>query len=244
MPPETLLLRNSAGPWPNPAAHRVSFSKFATPYSLLLQGHGWSRLFSKIPTLSSGKITRADVISCFTPSNDQAPDYEVAFIACMLWGFGVRNKSGPVKTWIGLQGKSFNSIMQNTETYLRTGHLGKAMVEIIKIDEIGTAFGSKILYFMGQALRAAPMPLVFDSIVCASLVAIFGSQKAKSLFGIQKGLPPSVSDVRGYVAYCEALNTWAKQLAPSCTADQLELYLFDDKKNLVRAYKAKGSPLG
>jgi len=251
----------------NPSSHLISFSRFQIPYTLLLAAHGWARLVKLLPSPMRTDITRGEVANCFLPAPGGAPDDEAGFIATMLWGYGVVNEGGPVKTWLGIQTPGFLNHMSNARNDLAHGihSFGNALDEVTKIVEIGVSFGSKILYFMGLQMSIpatafspapedeeefsaagtssplpSPMPLIIDSVVCAALVAIFGESAANSHFGIKRGCPPRG---KGYVAYCEALNYWAAVLG-GCAADQIEMFLFTEKKNLAAAAKAKGSPLG
>lgn len=215
-----------------------------------------------------GVITRSDVAQCYTALPGRLIDYEAGFIATMLWGYGNSNEAGPVKAWCGFQTPAFGTHMPNALSQLARGlrHFGDALNEAMKIDEVGVAFGTKILYFMGlsmsitpvsvmnssddnlkkSAIRSSmslanPIPLIMDSAVCGSLIAIFGDSLAKTHFGIIRGTPTGGD---GYVAYCEALHYWAAVVGGGCTADMIEMYLFQEKRRLTQAAKVKGLPLG
>ena len=180
-------------------------------------------------------ITRDDLRNLATDCSTSKKAWSVLFIVTMLWGYGEKDDSGPVKLYFALKTPDASRIINNTAGLISLGKLTEGFLEIRKLNEIGGSYGTKYLFSVGLAFNLNPRPLVLDRKVEKSLKALWGDDAEKYFrlkertYTYEKG---AMRAADGYLKYCIALETAAAKLTNPVTPVLLEQFLFEaDKTN-------------
>jgi hypothetical protein len=208
----------------------IPFKKHLKCYELLLVGNvPWGNASKWLADKTS--ISRADIKTLADECKAKAKSWPTLFVISMIWGYGERDDSGPVKLYFALNTNNAEVIINETAEHIAKGNLKNAFVKIQELNEIGGSFGSKFLFAVGQAYQSKPQPLVLDSKLIRALCNLWGYE-ADKLFNLKeqsynyrKGRERAAL---GYVAYCDALQSIAQHLTTPIAPEILEQFLFEN----------------
>lgn len=163
-----------------------------------------------VDRIDGNQISRRDVFSAVDKVGvPQAlhPDIVVrqAFVAIMAWGFRPRSY-GPWRTNEMLSSKEIVRTMGLAHSALHDAAGGPTVAYRRiqkKVNRLGPAFGTKVLYFLSPTLNRAP---IFDSVV-ANWLWRYGIRDAKG-----KWLSPIQWKVQTYERYVEFVSYAAEDL--------------------------------
>ena len=172
------------------------------------------------------RVSRGDLFElareCAEFPND-LPLHRQAFFGVMLWGYGHTARWGPGRVARILTAQQFDNALLTTQHDLAEGRIEEAYRQL-RLPQLGPAFLTKILYFLGSAYRDRhPVPLIIDQFVAATLDWLLGSRKYFRWAG------PLAHDLGGYVRYVEAMHGWSSVL--EYKPDQLEMFLWEQREN-------------
>ena len=170
-------------------------------------------------------IARGDLFA-YALNHDDNDDWQnVFYIATMVWGYGVVGY-GPWRTLRGLNQGNLTEHLTQVFNYIANDELENAY-HFVNINYCGPAFFTKLFYFFGRN-QVENYPLILDSVIANRLevqlglnpidYARFSRNRHGQIVALRKYR-------EGYIEYVNDMHAWAYDL--QCSADQIELFLFD-----------------
>lgn len=204
-------------------AHRVRFNSAAWERQLGKTAV-WQQFRSQIPTDS---ITRGDLFAMAREAN-AAERLQVLFVASMVWGYGEVGY-GAWRARAALEAPQLGEQLEMLAAKLLSGDLVGAC-RAVSIPRVGPAFYSKLFYFLCRG-RSQRFPLILDTVLMNAFEKLLGLDVGD--YAKVTRNPGRVTSIRawpeGYQRYVEQMHDWAGAL--DCTADQIELFLFQAYKS-------------
>ena len=203
-------------------AHRVRFNS-ATWERQLGKTAVWQQFRSQIPTDS---ITRGDLFAMAREAN-AAERLQVLFVASMVWGYGEVGY-GAWRSRAALEAPQLGEQLEVLAAKLLSGDLVGAC-RAVSIPRVGPAFYTKLFYFLCRG-RVQRFPLILDTVRMNAFEQLLGLDVGGYAKVTRKhGRVTSIlAWPEGYQRYVEQMHDWADAL--DCTADQIELFLFQTQK--------------
>ena len=203
-------------------AHRIPFNS-ATWERQLGKTAVWQQFRSQIPTDS---ITRGDLFAMAREA-DAAERLQVLFVASMVWGYGEVGY-GAWRSRAALEAPQLGEQLEMLAAKLLSGDLVGAC-RAVSIPRVGPAFYTKFFYFLCRG-RVQRFPLILDTVLMNAFEQLLGLDVGDYAKVTRKhGRVTSIlAWPEGYQRYVEQMHDWADAL--DCTADQIELFLFQTQK--------------
>jgi hypothetical protein len=211
------LRQDVARPWEPIAVHPGRWQK--PGYAHLGR---WQALLSTLPAT----LTNSDVFIVRSSGN-----LIQLFLWSMAWGFGGdRQAYGPWRTDQMLAPIGAPTRLVRLMGLAAIGAPGRAFAALhdpaaCRLPWLGTAFGSKVLYFAGFGLSPTTLqPLVLDAMVTRAFQrANVFTAAGKALFD---GVSSVTKDPRIYEAYVSGVYQLRERHAPAAEADAVERWLW------------------
>ena len=204
-------------------AHRIPFNS-ATWERQLGNTAVWQQFRSQNPADS---ITRGDLFAMALEA-DTAERLQVLFMASMIWGYGEVGY-GAWRTRAALEAPHLGEHLKMLAAKLLSGDLVGAC-RAVSIPRVGPAFYTKLFYFLCRS-RVQRFPLILDTVLMNAFKQLLGLDVGDYAKVTRKH--GRVTSIRawpeGYQRYVEQMHDWADAL--DCTADQIELFLFQSNKS-------------
>ena len=148
------------------------------------------------------------------------------FIWSMLWGYGIRGY-GSTRVAKMLATPNLGKLLCQVSVECYYGLFLKAYDTLNgQVKHLGPAFGTKFLYFLSGQLSYVIKPLIFDSVVVATLRQLDWPEWAPEYMA--KDTTPRRAS-RAYGQYLIILHNWASRIR--CRPDQLEYFLWKQSIN-------------
>ena len=200
------------------------------------------RLYTRFP---HRLIQRQDIVSLFS-----GDDLSLALVAALVWGgISTAGITGDNLTKVlQMRESRLQKIMGNTRILVRGDRLREAFNGLEtdnKINGVGPAYHTKVLFFFGQIEPRKPnRPLIFDKWTKNAFYALLcqsGEERlARAFYVIDQSTSDTVDtmDVRSsclvdaYISYVEHMNRWAAQI--QLLPDKLEQFVFGEDRRSNR----------
>lgn len=203
--------------------HRVRFNS-ATWERQLGKTAVWHQFRSQIPNDS---IMRGDLFAMAREA-DTAERLQILFVASMVWGYGEVGY-GAWRSRAALEAPQLGEQLEMLAAKLLSGDLVGAY-RAVSIPRVGPAFYTKLFYFLCRS-RVQRFPLILDTVLMNAFEQLLGLDVGDYAKVTRKhGRVTSIlAWPEGYQRYVEQMHNWADAL--DCTADQIELFLFQAYKS-------------
>jgi len=188
-----------------------------------------------IENLSGDTISRQQIFDRFTGISPRLATCDLTlqtelrrlFVWAMLWGYGLRGY-GPFRVARMLDTPNLDQILCQSSEECYYGMFLMAYDSLNSgVKNLGPAFATKFLYFLSKSLTHAIKPLIFDSVVVATLRQFEWPDWVPNY--LARGTTPLPTS-RAYGQYLILLHNWASAIG--CRPDQLEYFLW--KRNMSR----------
>ena len=194
---------------------------------IFLQNNGFGEVFDEI----RGELTDRKIRRRYIWEIDPDRKLKKLFIATMMWGFG-NNLSGPFggakKLDSMLHTENFEEKLRNLLDDMRNEVEIKSIFEEFiqregsyHIENCGTSYGTKFLYFVGKSLANAGINLSYFPLILDRNVAYILHLLSPEKF------PEAPQEYNGeqYKNYLEEMKEYAWEM--ECEPDQIELFFFN-----------------
>lgn len=173
-----------------------------------------------IETSLGGGFGRSDLVRLYANENIAITS---KFIAAMIWGYeapegGKRDNRGPYRVQKMFQSRDSIDTIQNVSIETEGDILNAYYNLARKIDQCGTSFITKHLYFLGKSRNVKDYPVIFDARVARGIV------KASTYNDNCLELVQINTNKKAYGGYLKYVKDQAKII--QCELDQLEYFFF------------------